>query len=57
MKLHGFPRSMVSDRDKEFTNSFWQQLFKLSGITLAMSLTYHTQFDDQTEVVNKCFEL
>lgn len=41
VKLHGFPQSLV--RDKVFTNSFWKQLFKLSGTTLAINqLTAHS---------------
>jgi hypothetical protein len=27
--LHGMPTSIVSDRDPSFTNTFWQELFKL----------------------------
>jgi hypothetical protein len=41
VKLHVMPKSIVSDRDKVFTSSFWQQLFKLQGTTLAMSSAYH----------------
>ena len=37
VKLHGFPKTIVSDRDKVFTSQFWQQLFKLSGTTLKLS--------------------
>ena len=40
-KLHGMPTSIVSNRDPIFTSHFWQELMKLQGIQLAMSLTYH----------------
>ncbi|MCI17844.1 hypothetical protein A2U01_0038995 [Trifolium medium] len=41
VKLHGIPKSIVSDRDKVFTSAFWQNLFKLQGTSLAMSTAYH----------------
>lgn len=44
-KLHGMPESIVSDRDAVFLNNFWQNLFKLQGVSLQLSRAYHPKTD------------
>lgn len=40
-KLHGLPKSIVSDRDRIFTSKMWRGLFHLLGTELYMSSAYH----------------
>lgn len=30
-KIHGFPNSLILDRDHVFMSRFWQELFKING--------------------------
>ena len=53
LENHELPRSILSDRDVNFTSSFWTAFCEQMGIKLKMSSAYHPETDGQTERTNR----
>ncbi|KAH9726475.1 hypothetical protein KPL70_008268 [Citrus sinensis] len=51
VKIHGFPSSIISDRDPVFLSQFWNRLLTLSGTSLHYSMASHPQTDGQREAL------
>jgi hypothetical protein len=56
VRLHGVPKSIISDRGPQFIACFWEQLHESLGTKLICSSAYHPQIDGQTERVNQIME-
>ena len=54
--LHGVPKKIVSDKETQFTSTFWKKVHDSLGTKLNFSTTYHPQTDGQTERMNQIFE-
>ena len=49
VRLHGVPKSIVFDRDTQFTLKFWRSLQNALGTRLKFSSAFHPQTDGQSE--------
>ena len=52
IRYHGFPDTLMLDRDPRFQSELWSELCYHFNITQAMSSSYHLQTDGQTDRVN-----
>ena len=52
LRLHGVPKTIVSDCNVKFLSYFWKTLCAKLGIKLLFSTAYHPQTDGQMEVTN-----
>jgi len=55
-KLHGLPKSMVSDRGPQFATELTKELNKMLGIETRLSIVFHPQTDGQMEWINQELE-
>jgi transposase InsO family protein len=52
-RLHGIPKTIVSDRDLQFNSNFWKGLFKGFRMNLNFNIAYHPELDGKIEWVNR----
>lgn len=48
-RLHGLPKTIISNRDVKFTLVFWRTLFEGLGTYLNFNTAYHPQTDGKTK--------
>ncbi|GMI95688.1 hypothetical protein HRI_003238100 [Hibiscus trionum] len=56
VRLHGVPKSIVSDRDSRFKTRFWECLHQALGTYLNLNTSFHPRTDGQYERVIQVLE-
>jgi hypothetical protein len=56
VRLHGVPKTIISDRVAQFFARFWEQLQYALRTKLIRSSAYHPHTDGQTERINQILE-
>ena len=51
-KIHGIPKTILSDRGPQFASKFMEDLTRVLGTKRKLSTAYHPQTDGQTERIN-----
>lgn len=53
VRIHGFPSTIISNKDKVFLSLFLKELFKRHITSLKYSSAYHPQINGATKMVNR----
>jgi hypothetical protein len=53
----GYPRTLVSDRDRRFLSALWNSILELSGTRHVTTTAYHPSADGQAERTNFALEV
>jgi len=56
VRLHGLPKTVISDRGPQFAAVFWKRLCERLGIDRRLSTAFHPHTDGQTERMNASME-
>ena len=55
-KLHDLLLSLISDRGPQFILRVWKNLYKIFGISISLSISFHLKIDGQSEIANQEIE-
>ena len=56
VRLHGLPKSIVTDRGTQFTSELWKEVCRMLGMKQSLTSAFHPQSDGQSERTNQDVE-